>query len=132
MNLVDLTPSVGRAVERRQSWSTTIASVVAWTLTCMEVDVSIGWDGDAGERWIQLLVDGTDVAYLSTRVPMAFVMPNRASWPYPVEVVVAADLAGTRFKCSPGLLAVAFGESAGSAVLDPAGFTAQELWFSTI
>lgn len=131
MSAVDITALVGRASERRDEWSVSMASVVAWVFATAH-GLAVDFDGDAGEAWVRLIGEGRPVAYLNVELPLLLATGATASWPYPVVAIALQDLDTVKLRCAPHLLSDVFGRQRLDGRLDPEGFTADGLWCATV
>ena len=131
MSAIDVTAQVGRAWERRDDWSVSMASVVAWVFASVH-GLTVDFDGDAGETWVRLIGGGRPVAYLNVRVPLLLSAGTTEAWPYPVVAIAVEDLDTATIRCAPDLLSDVFGSQRVQGRLDPEAFTAEGLWYATV
>ena len=128
---VDVTAPIGRALQRKESWSPSLASVVAWTFS-ITGGIAVDWDGDAGEAWIRLLSGSDPVAYLTVTTPLLFAPGLAVTWPYPLEVIELSSVADDVMACSSEVLVAISEQLRGRSGFDPGRFTAEDLWYATV
>lgn len=96
------------------------------------------WDHEAGEEWGRILVGGEVVALLWLRGAFAFLGPGHAEGlarilrEYPVQFEVVEDWDEPRYRIDRLSLRRLAGRDQVSEAFDPAGFSANELWWATV
>jgi hypothetical protein len=95
----------------------------------------VDWDDGAGEGWIRLLAGTAVEAYVSVAVPL-LIAASSAGIPEelrPVlQTILVEDLDSPELCATVNVLEAVFGASGRIADLDPAAFSANDLWYATV
>lgn len=131
--MVDIGQPIWNAWTRQREWSTTFASLTAWTASVLW-NLKIDWDSGAGESWMMLYEDGRLVGLLGTDTPALFCLEPYASrpWPYPVVVIGVPSLTEPALSCELETLENSLERPLSLCDLDPSAFSALDLCFCTM
>lgn len=123
-----------RAAISRGRWSRLAVGQAALALAEISGG-DVDWDEDAGECWARVLVEGRLVGLISAVIPFAIVDAGLESsnWGTGGAVVInVEDFDLPDMFCSSEVLVSAFGSSPRLYFLDVGGFSANDLWYSTV
>ena len=135
--MIDIAPFLSRYSRDKATWNET-TSLRAAELIASLADAEIDWDDDAGEEWSSVLTAERAIAYVSMVGPLVFIVEDVAMSLDEVSerslnAVPIPSLDASVLQCEERALTEAFGPTAvGSRAVDPACFSAQDLWFATI
>lgn len=132
--MISIDADLQRAASGATTWSSKAAHDVAAKLA-QEERANIDWDDGAGERWLRIVNTSHASALISIVLPLVLV-ERRASRSadsiQSVTKVFVDDLDSVELSCSPEVLAEVFGSPERFNVIDPAGFSANDLWYATV
>lgn len=137
MTPIDITAKLESAHETG-SWSKGVFRDLLDELAGVLAGGSADWDYEAGEEWGRILVGGEVVALLWLRGAFAFLglshadSLSRALQAYPVQFEVVDDWDEARYKIDRLSLPRLSGRGQISDAFDPAGFSANDLWWATV
>ncbi|MBU2603046.1 MAG: hypothetical protein KKA32_12920 [Actinobacteria bacterium] len=133
--MIDLNPVLESVARGKGGWRVEDAELIAVTVLVREKELMVDWDRGAGERWIRL-VSRTDVLVLVTTAPIVFVLTPSAirvaEFPDYVDVVEAASLDASLYRCREDLVECVFPGVTSSLGFDASSFSVMDLWYSTI
>lgn len=132
--MINIDADLQRAASGAASWSPKAARGVAERLVRTS-SFKIDWDEGAGELWLRIL-DGRKVTSLvSVALPLAIVegpANDLTDDMRDVIIISVDDLDEIELSCSPAVLGEVFGSLERFKVIDPSGFSANDLWYATV
>ncbi|MFL6074710.1 MAG: hypothetical protein ACJ73S_15045 [Mycobacteriales bacterium] len=97
--------------------------------------VAVDWDEAAGEAWGRLVLEGDVVALVSAKLPLMFVAGKVGSLLGSMEGLVTVEvpaLDAPVLQAGLDVLSGLFGSGERFHLLDPEGFSANDLWYATV
>lgn len=137
MTLHDITPKLESA-QRAGEWSREGFLDLLDSLSGALKSGSVDWDHAAGEEWGRVLLGGEVVALLWHRGTFGFVTRKNAGAlaealrEHSVQFEIVEDWDDVQYKIDPGFLLRASGRGQISSAFNPAGFSANDLWWATV
>lgn len=132
--MIDITPQLRSFAAAKASWATGRSVKIAKALGRVSV-ARIDWDEDAGENWIRVITGVNVIAMVSTLGPLVIVSEEIAEMVNTdqFEAVIVSNMEDATLAADIGTLVEAFDRRIDlSPALDPACFTANELWFVSV
>jgi hypothetical protein len=131
----DITPQLLEATSLRPAWSADRARSLANALTEAIPDAWVDWDEDSGEEWARILEDRFVVALVRAKLPLAIIVRGEANrlrqLNHGAVAIVVDDMDTPLLTATGESVRRAFPEREVSPTLDPAAFSAMDLWFAT-
>jgi hypothetical protein len=131
----DLTDCFRLALKHASSWTPDHVNTAVHVLLDRMASVTDNWDAASGEDWVQFMMDGDTAIYLRVNFPLAITLENCVEMLEDMGVVIVAvdDFYETRYRMDAGVMKLVLAHrSASGGLLDPNGFTIQELWRASI
>jgi hypothetical protein len=132
--MISIDESLRRAASAAATWSSAAAREVAATLA-RSPGAKVDWDEGAGEEWLRVFDGPSLVALISVALPFVFIQRDDNGSERlngDLAVVAVDDFDEVQLSCSLEVLEGAFGASDRLGSLNPEGFSANDLWYSTI
>lgn len=132
--MMSIDESLQRAASTAATWSSTAAWQIASSLA-LSFETEVEWDEGAGEEWLRVLAGSRLVALVSIKLPFVFIkrsVNELTGSSQNVVFVAVADFDDVELSCSSAVLAEVFGGTKRLGVLDPDGFSANDLWYATV
>jgi hypothetical protein len=132
--VISIEKSLERAVLAAAGWSSRAAREAAAALTSSSA-ATVDWDEGAGECWVRLIIGPRVVALFSVTLPFVLIQQNIGELKElgrDMIVVAIDDFDKIQLSCSRETLNEAFGSSDRFGLLDPQGFSANDLWYATV
>lgn len=132
--MINIDTMLRRAVSGESRWTAGTANAVAEGLA-RKAFAKVDWDDESGEQWLRIL-DGDRVsALVSAKVPLIITRKSGFSdtgTPEEVAEVCVNDFDANELSASLEALTEVFGSPERFHILDPAGFSANDLWYATV
>lgn len=121
------------AQSNSDGWTASAALQAAKAMISSPVTV-VDWDAGAGEEWIRLVSDDHVIALISVKLPIAIVerTSNKPLSDTSITVVYVDSLDDENLTAHRPVLEAAFQETDRLDSLDLTGFSANDLWYSTV
>lgn len=119
---------------KTQDWTRYEAISVAKGIS-ESLDGILDWDAGAGEQWARIIVAGRVVSIVSITLPLVISQTSVPhSWSTPIRWthLVVPSMEEPILTGRIPVLDDVFGTSSRLEVLDPSGFSADDLWYSTV
>lgn len=132
--MMNIDANLRHAASGAGSWSAEAALEAAARLA-RDTSAEVDWDKGAGERWLRIVGGRHVSALVSVILPLALIETTVISPGDSIQDVIqifVEDLDGVELSCSPAVLAEVFDLPGQMDVPDPAGFSANDLWYATV
>ncbi len=137
MRPIDITRKLESA-RRDPAWTKELFRQLLEKVAAAMAGSSIDWDGQAGEEWGRVLLGGEVVVLLWLEGGFAFLNVSYADvlsqmlGSHSVQFEVVDDWEEARYKGDRASLLRLSGRGQLSETFDPAGFSANDLWWATV
>jgi hypothetical protein len=134
--MTDITDELQSFAARRLAWSSSLSLQLAGSIAG-QLGGGRDWDADAGEDWARVLIGGRVVALVCLLGPLIIIDGRMAAHVntdfYDGPKIEVESFSETLLECNPRVLGLALGESVlKSPAFNPASFSANDLWFSSV
>jgi hypothetical protein len=139
--LTDISAPLHAAASTRQGWGANEVWEALAAFRSASDGRKIDWDDDAGEQWGRVLANNGVVALVSAQLALTILRsdvaaPSTGAAAAAVSITVA-DFDAIELRADRGVLVTAFPDiadvmSGDKALIDPDGFSAQDLWYATV
>jgi hypothetical protein len=123
----------GNAYLFAAGWNSDAALELA-TYLANSMNAVVDWDEGAGEGWVHAYAEDS-FEIVSTTIPLVFArcgVVAEDDLPKNTVIIFTESFGSDELSCSLETLSKAFAGYAEFNLLDPEGFSVQDLWFSTV